>query len=365
MTMARRFTEEQIEDRIDLFDRILIEHPRLKNVERCTHALLATTRRALRRDAERLAAANDRPIKWSEFWVMPIIGPSGAMKSRSMSTVIDNIYADKSVPKDDIPVLIVTMRGVKNSKAFQAAILEPLDPKQASELRTMRSGYHVDAVNEAIRNAARKRNTCVVAIDEAHSILAYDGGKLGPQMARIVHGLVNEGIFSIVLMGTDKVEKLFKMDSELKSRKFTQVEANMSKFDVWNADDRGYFFRFIDSLEDRMVKDGVVARKLGLIGSVDDRAKLFDMADGILGTVHRILRLSVRRAMEQGREYLDWKDIQTCFQAWNGRQERDDEGKPNKPGYDPFRLGEKKETRDAIAGALKPIKAKSKVKEAA
>ena len=363
--MARKFTEEQIEDRIDLFDRILVEHPRLKNIERCTHALMGTTRRGQRRDAERLAAANGRPIKWSEFWVMPIIGPSGAMKSRSMSVVIDNIYADRNVPKSDIPVLIVTMRGVKNSKAFQAAILEPLDPVQASELRRTTTGYHADVVNEAIRHAARKCNTCVVVIDEAHSILAYDGGKLGQQMARVIHGLVNEGIFSIILMGTEKVEKLFKIDSELKSRKFTQDEADMSKFDVCNADDRGYFFRFIGSLEDRMVKQGVVASKLGLIKSVEDRAKLYDMADGILGTVHRILRLSIRRAMEQGREQLDWKDIKTCFQAWNGRQDKDDDGKPNKPGYDPFRLGEKKETRAAIEGDLKPVKDKSKVKEPA
>ncbi len=364
--MARKFSEEQIEDRVEMFDRILVEHPRLKNIERCTHALMATTRRGLRRDAERLAAANGRPIKRSEFWVMPIIGPSGAMKSRSMSVVIDKIYADKSVPSDDIPVLIVTMRGVKNSKAFQAAILEPLDPKQASELRVMRSGgYHVDVVNEAIRYAAQKCNTCVLVIDEAHSILAYDGGKLGPQMARVIHGLVNEGIFSIVLMGTNKVEKLFEMDSELKSRKFTQDEANMSKFDVQNAEDRGYFFRFIGSLEDRMVKDGVVTKKLGLIESVEGRARLYDMADGILGTVHRILRLSIRRAMEQGREHLDWEDIKKCFQAWNGLQEKGEDGKLIKPGYDPFKLGEKQATRDAIEGAQKSVKNGSKVKEPA
>ncbi|BBO14793.1 ATP-binding protein [Bradyrhizobium sp. TM102] len=354
----KKFTEDEIADRQAIFDEIHLRHPRLDDIRKCTKALMASTNKVLARDEQRRAAARGRPIKSGELWVLPIIGPSGSMKSTSMSIVIDEIYADKETPEGDIPVLIVTMRGVKSPKAFQASILEPLDRKQASELRKQTNGYHEDIVNEAIRVQARKYNTRILVIDEAHSILAYDGGKLGPQMARCIHGLVNEGIFSVILMGTEKVERLFKMDDELKSRKVLDMKADLSRFDVAKAEDRGYFFGFIDRLESQMVKDGVVTRKLGLVHSVEDRARLFDMAEGILGTVSRILRLAIRRAMQNGREFLEWKDIEVCFQTWNGSDQTGQRGK--KPNHDPFKNNIRQETLDAVA-----LDAKKKQKEPA
>jgi hypothetical protein len=345
---TERFTEDDIVDAQALFDEIRLKHPRLDQIRSCTKGLLGSTKKVIARNEGRRAAAKGRPIKLDELWVLPIVGPSGSMKSTSMSIVIDEIYKDKETPEEDVPVLIVTMRGVKNPKAFQAAILERLAPKQASELRSQKTaGYHEDVVNEAIRAQARKRNTNIVVIDEGHSILAYDGGKLGPQMARCIHGLVNEGIFSVILMGTEKVDRLFKMDDELKSRKVPpDMEADLSKFDVAKAEDRGYFFGFIDRLEDKMVAKKVVSKKLGLVRSFEGRAILFDMAEGILGTVSRILRLAIRRAMQKNRDHLEWEDIEVCFQTWNGKEDKDD--KDRKPNYDPFKRGVKQSTLDAV-----------------
>jgi hypothetical protein len=348
MSDKKKYTEDEIADRQELFDEIRLRHPRLDEVRKCTAALLSSTKRVIARDEKRRFAAKGRPIKSGELWVLPITGPSGAMKSTSMSIVIDEIYADKETPESDIPVLIVTMRGVKNPKAFQAALLEPLDPKQASELRSQRAGgYHEDIVNEAIRAKAREKNTNIVVIDEAHSILTYDGGKIGQQMARCIHGLVNEGIFSIILMGTEKVDNLFKIDSELKSRKVRDLRADLSAFKVTKAADRAYFFGFLKRLEDQMLARGVVSKKLGLVESFEDRGLLFDMADGVLGTVSRILRLAIRHAMSNGRDYLEWDDIKICFQAWNGQEDEGDEER--KPAYDPFDKG----VRISTVGAVK------------
>jgi hypothetical protein len=353
-----RFSEDDIVDAQALFDEIRLKHPRLDQIRSCTRSLLASTRKVIARNEQRRAAAKGRPIKLEELWVLPIVGPSGSMKSTSMSMVIDEIYQDKDMPEEDVPILIVTMRGVKNPKAFQAAILERLAPKQASELRSQKAaGYHEDVVNEAIRVQARKRNTAVVVIDEGHSILIYDGGKLGQQMARCIHGLVNEGIFSVIIMGTDKLDRLFKMDDELKSRKVPpDQEADLKVFDVTKAEDRSYFFGFVDRLENQMVAKKVVSKKLGLVRSLEGRAILFDMTGGVLGTVSRILRLAIRRAMQNGRDYLEWNDVEICFQTWNGTESKDDKDRSRKnkteefkePGYDPFKRGVRESTFAAV-----------------
>lgn len=345
--MIKRFSEIEIADRQAIFDEIRIEHPRLKHIRECTRALMHSTKIRIARDDERRAAAKGRPIKSSELWVLPIVGPSGAMKSTSMGMIIDEIYADKATPDNEIPVLIVTLRGVKTPKALQAAILERLDPRQASELRSLYGTYHEDKVNEAIRTQARKYRTSILVIDEAHSVLMHDAGKIGPQMARCIHGLINEGIFSIVLMGTKSVNNLF-IDSELKSRKVQDMSADLSAFDIKNGNDRGYFFGFIDKIEDRMVKKEVVSKKLGLVGNVEYRAHLYDMAEGIPGTISRIIRLAIRQAMLSGRDYLEWEDVRVCFQTWNG-----DEGKKDRegeaPNYDPFKEGIRQATVKAVS----------------
>jgi hypothetical protein len=72
--------------------------------------------------------------------------------------------------------------------------------------------------------------------------------------------LVNAGVFSIVLMGTDDAAPLFRAE-ELVSRCKTILD--FGRFDVKVPDDRNYFFGFTGHLERKMLEKGIVDRPIG------------------------------------------------------------------------------------------------------
>jgi hypothetical protein len=340
-------------ERLRRFRKILIKHPRLGDIRKKIHSMLKEAKGVVEDNEGRRAAAKRRPIKMEELWVLPIIGPSGAMKSTSIRIVVDEINADDNLPDDDIPVLIVSMREVKNTRAFLGVVLEHYGDA-AKDIVPKSGPIDAQIVTRAIYHLARSRRTLLLIIDEAHELLRHDGGKTGMAMAMMLKSIVNEGAFSIVLVGTEELLQLFHISRELKNRCLTDEEVTLAAFDIKKEKDRTYFFKFLKTIEDRMAQDDVVDRKLGWVDTLEDRAKIFDMCEGVLGVACRVLRIALERAFNAGRPYLEWDDIESAFRAFNRNQK--------KPGFDPFAEGPRKET----LGRLKAeAEAKAKRKEPA
>ncbi|WLA64922.1 ATP-binding protein [Bradyrhizobium diazoefficiens] len=325
---------QDVIERMRLFDGICIEHPRLGKIRDKMLWLLADTTGVVAANEARRVAARGRPFKRKELWVLPIVGPSGAMKSTSISKVIDEINADERFPPEDIPVLFVTMRGVKNVRAFLSVILEHYGDA-AKEVMPGSGPVDAQVVARGVYHAAREKRTHLLVIDEAHEMLRYDGGKTGKNMAMLLKTMVNEGIFSVVLVGTDEMLGLFR-SAELKSRTVADEDATLLPFDIKKAADRAYFFKFLQRIEDEMVKTGVVDEPLGWVSTLEDRAKIYDMCGGVAGIACRVLRMALERTLRSGGTSIEWKDFESAFRAFNATEER--------PLFDPFAHGPKKET---------------------
>jgi AAA domain len=337
MTERTKLPIEEQQRRLDLFDAICIKHPRLATIEERTQSLRRQTESRVAKNEQRKANAKGRPVKQHELWVLPIIGPSGSTKSTSMAEVIDKIYREPDLGDEDIPVLIVTIDATtRGPRQFQAQILQAYGDAAADEVMRTAVGYNAQIVNQGISGIARKKKTTVIVLDEAHNMLTYDGGQIGKQMAKIIKSLVNDAIFSVILMGTEDTKRLFKLDPELLSRCVPDGDIDLDRFDIKNAEDRDYFFKFVERLEGRMIRDGVIDDRLDLTGSLEAKATVYDMADGVIGIVSRILRMSLDRALRDGRTTPTWEDITNCFRAWNRTRK--------KAGFDPFDNGPQKET---------------------
>lgn len=353
--MTNKSITDSIE-RMRRFDEILIEHPRLGNIRKKILWLLADTGGAVAVNEARRAAAKGRPFKPRELWVLPIVGPSGAMKSTSIAKVVDEINADQDYPEGDIPVLIVTMRGVKTGRAFVGLVLDGYGDA-AKDVIPGSGPINAQIVARAIYHIARTKHTHLLVIDEAHEMLRHDGGKTGHSMAMLIKTLVNEGIFSVVLVGTDEMLGLFR-SKELKSRTVADEDATLRPFDIKKASDRSYFFKFLQRIEDEMVKTGVVDVPLGWVSTLEDRAKIYDMCAGVAGIACRVLRMALERALRSGRTSITWPDFESAFRAFNATGER--------PLFDPFANGPKKETLGHLkAEAEAKMKAGGKIKEPA
>ncbi|MBR1178075.1 ATP-binding protein [Bradyrhizobium sp. KB893862 SZCCT0404] len=343
-------------ERLAKFDSILIEHPRLGNIREKIQWLLGNTSSVVHTNEARRAAAKGRPCKMRELWVLPIVGPSGSMKSTSIGKVVDEINADPSFAEDDIPVLLLTMRGVRTSRAFLALALESYGDA-AHKIIPGSGPINAQVVVRSIYEIARIKRTLLLVIDEAHELLRHDGGKTGHNMAMLLKTMVNEGIFSVVLVGTEEMLGLFR-SRELKSRTVADEDATLRPFDITKAGDRAYFFKFLQRVEDEMVKRGVVDEALGWVSTLEDRAKIYDMCEGVPGIACRVLRIALERTFRRGRTSLEWADFESAFRAFNATELR--------PLFDPFAEGPHKATLGRLkAEAEAKKKGSGKDKDAA
>lgn len=150
--------------------------------------LLADTGGVVAVNEARRAAAKGRPIKNKELWVLPIVGPSGAMKSTSIGKVIDEINADERFPPEDIPVLFVTMRGVKNVRAFLSVVLEHYGDA-AKEVMPGSGPVDAQVVARGVYNVARTKRTLLLVIDEERLAIRRFVG--GVEIIKIMQGVGN------------------------------------------------------------------------------------------------------------------------------------------------------------------------------
>jgi len=333
---------EDIQERLDKFDEILLDHPRMTEAHhRLASLMLQTKSRLLQHDRAR-EKARGRPIKSAELWAQPIIGPSGAGKSTCIDTYVDGIYADPKTPDDAIPVLVVTLRSsIRSPRQLQAQILEAYgDP--ASKAVLSERDYSEALVNLAIREIAREKKTTLVVLDEASNVI-NGNSSINLSMARAFKSLINDGLFSIVVAGTEGLVTLLNCDPEFKSRQKPIIDFGRLRLEP---DDLIYFTNYIGLLESEMQDRGVIDGPLGFKTDAKACGLAYDMSEGVIGIVSRILRMALEDSLSHGSTVLEWHTISAAFRTWRNLDE--DQSKR----YDPFENGIRKTTAKALEEVL-------------
>jgi hypothetical protein len=292
---------------------------------------------------EKEAEEYRQSITYTELWALPIIGRTGSTKTTSMEAVAEKL---KKARKGKRPVLMVKCRpSTRTAKQLQLQILEAFGDPQAECMHRQVSNFSPKAAMDAIRRVARGAGTHIVVLDEAHNMLGRDKRTNAATMAVAIKSLVNDGVFSIVVMGTVDANLLFEVDAELNSRKFDEIwlePANLS-----DEQDYTYFFTFVGRVEQGMVEQGIIDQPIGLIKDIESRAKVYDLSNGVVGVVSRVLMLALRISQRDGRRTISWDDVKLGFWAWKAK-ETDAEGNPIENIYDPFKSDTKPTTKDAI-----------------
>jgi hypothetical protein len=329
---------EERRRRMDAFEEILIPHPRMDEVKRRIRALIDDTRARIARNDERVKRMGGRSEVLDHLWVLPIIGPSGATKSKTIGSVIEHILTDKTIGDSDIPIQLATLRtSTKSPRYLQGQILEAYGDASAEQLLKGRD-YSEARVNADIRAIARDRKTMVVVFDEAHNMIIDEATKRNVAMAKAMKSLVNDGIFSIVCVGTDQMKQLFAADKELAGRLKTPID--FGAFSINHKRDREYFFNFVGLLESAMFEKGVIDKEIGLLDTAKKRACVYDFAGGVIGSVSRIIGTALDDALDDGRGSISWDDIAHAIHARNLVAEST--GQPTY--YDPFKKGPHRNT---------------------
>jgi type II secretory pathway predicted ATPase ExeA len=343
------FSSSEISRRLEAFDAIEIPHPRLVQLTNAIGDLEIDTLARISRNDARSLAASGRPVKFDELWVMPLVGPSGSGKSFSIRKIVEAGYQTAGDDGFKIPILPVTLRSsTKSPRQLQHQILEAYGDPSASLVLRERD-FSEALANEAIRKIARVRGTTVIILDEAHNLLTSAGHRTPLVMAKAIKSLVNDGLFSVVLSGTDKITPLLTSDAELRSREREPV--HFRKLDL-TLDDCRYFLDFVAHFERKMKEGGVIDKYIGLTAGAESCATTYEMADGVIGIVVRLMRLALLRGFKKKEPSVDWNDIAHAYRAWIAAGT----GEEMKVPLDPFKRGPQKTSVDAMTPLLPPAK---------
>lgn len=325
--------------------KMVVENSRLDMIERYVRELVEETRALM---ADDLSADADpipgQTFTFTELPVMAIIGPSGSTKTTSMLRVAANLKKDYP----GTPVLVVKCRSnTRSMKSTQALILEAFGDPQAKEVlsRQFADRYEQDIVTRSIRKVARQAGTYVVVFDESHTPLGKSRKcEWAATIASHFKSLVNDGLFSIIVMGTSDAELFFEMSAELSNRRIEGV--SLEPVDLRQPEHFHYFFRFVGRIDRQMVREGIIDEPIGLIDDVRSRAMVYDLSQGIPGTVSRVLIGALRISQRDRRRIITWDDIKVAFWAWKGEQV-DENGEPIEI-YDPFADAPRQTTLETI-----------------
>lgn len=338
--MASKITSAERRRRIDAFKSIVIPHPRMKTVRQRVLNLMDDSRAMIARNQQSIDTyGNGAPIE--HMYILPVIGPSGATKSKTIGEVVKYVLDSQKLGDNDVPILLVTIRtSTKSPRFLQAQILEAYDDKSARIVMSSRD-YSETEVNADIREVARSRKTPIVVFDETHNMIIKNALPSTQAMAKAVKSLLNDGVFSIVCLGTPQMAQLFAADSELAGRMKDPID--FGKLRINDPEEREYFFKFVSDLEDEMVDKRVIDKEIGLLDTVKTRAQVYDFADGVIGGVHRVIETALDRALEEARGYIKIDDIARSVRAKNlaTKMKKDDDAVVY---YDSFKDGPRTRT---------------------
>lgn len=322
--------------RLKAFNEIFIVHSRYTSLRKRLSLLMRQTRSVIEANGDSAYQGEAGFGVGCELWVFRVQGPTGATKSTSLKRVCRELSENSNHKQ---PVLTVTLdSNIRSCKQLQSRILQGFGDEGAAKVLTMRD-YRAAAVNDSIMAIARDRGTALVVLDEVHNTLPLGRGATATAMARAMRSLVNQGVFSLVLSGTDEMGPLF-CDPELLSR--TKEPVYFGPTDL--TADLPEFFAFTQALCREMYAKGVIDAPFDPLGSQDECAMLFDMTGGVIGMVSRLLRLSVEHALYDDRTSIDWSDLRFAYENWRAGQ------KSPRPSLS---TGARRETINAVSAMLR------------
>lgn len=296
-------------DRIEIFDKTLIPHSRLDLVRRRVRTLMSTTERTRERNRLRDQEWGHQHAKPDELHLLPIIGPSGSTKSRTMQVVTEELHRARADPAH-IPALVVTLRDTTSTtKRLHIAILEAFGDAGSKALYS--KGYNEDTASNSIKKIAAVKNTSILVLDEAHSVLIQSSPA---KAANSLKSLLNDGLFSLVVCGTEAVAPLFSSSTEFGSRLLTPI--NLTPPTSADADGCNEIFEFAQRLCDEIHRAGVIDRPFNIVDTVEHCAILYDMTGGTLGQVSRHMRRAIDLAFDRGLPFVTWDHMVEAYDLW-------------------------------------------------
>lgn len=233
-----------------------------------------------------------------------VLAPTGSGKSAAARAYI--AFVETMRPRTDsfIPVVMVELERNSTSKKLIMSILHALGDPYAHY------GNELTLKRRMLEYFVRFGVELLI-VDEVQHLNHRNG--LKSDITDTLKVLLDEGVVPIVFMGMPEAEAMFKRNLQLNGRLLPPCDLN--PLDSKRAADRDLFARFVSYLDQTIVDQGILPNLsdfegAGLIGA------LFEVSDGVIGRVSRLLQVALEAALRRGAHCVERSDVSWAVDHW-------------------------------------------------
>lgn len=283
-------SNSEIARRLSLFDAIRHPHKRLTEIHRAINLMRAEVQQS-RADVEEQSRLHPGiVIKPNPLPLLSVIGDAGTAKSHIIKTYYEDYCVKENWPENKRLVFDFELSVDANKRQFQVDALTALndpDPEKGNE----------SVLRRRVAKLAKGFGTELAFTDEVQHFIVSDTGKSTRSVADAVKKTINGGVFAMGLLGTKNASKIFDAAEDFAQR--TPWRFELSGLDAASLDDRTLFTNFLETFQTCIQQKGIL-RSAKTLKTKETIGNLFIQTNGRIGLTQRIMKASIRVALERG-----------------------------------------------------------------
>ena len=233
-----------------------------------------------------------------------VLAPTGSGKSAAARAYMALVEAKTPRTDSYIPIVKVDLERNSTSKKLMMSILHALgDPD-------VHYGNELTLKRRVLEYFIRFEVELLIVDEVQH--LNYRNG-LKNDLTDTLKGLLDMGVVPIVFLGTPDAEVMFSRNLQLNGRLLPPCD--LKPLQVARSEDRDLFARFVRSLDHVIVDQGILPNLSDFEG-VGLLPALFEVSDGVIGRVSRLLQAALEVALRRGASQVERADLAWAIDHW-------------------------------------------------
>lgn len=261
-----------------------------------------------------------RSNRSSQGDIQVLVGPTRAGKSHLLDDLMLDFKPEPNAIRhengdfcDRVPVVISKVPD-STVKRVAEHIYRSISGRKVSEVLGKR--YNKDDVQDEIVRLARECELKLLILDEAHQSIDQRTDKVAFEVAVLLKDLVNEALFSILVVGTENAMRLIQANKEVEGR--TTVIYRIEPFDR-SPDSRRVWLDILQDYDAELALN-VFGKPSGLTAP-DVAEALLNASLGIVGYMATLVEKAAIMAVDDmiaGAKDpgIEWRHLEAAFAAW-------------------------------------------------
>lgn len=235
-------------------------------------------------------------------WALRVIQPSGAGKSECAKQMTRFVESQAGREPGMTPVLHVTLDTTGTPRSMIVSCLEAIgDPFAQTGTEAL--------LLKRLKKAIARNGVELLIIDE----LNHCSEKvLGRDVSNTLKNMLTNGWVPIVFLGTEKANRLFKDNRELRNR--CQAQLSLAPLDYDSPADRELWEAFLAGLDEQIVKQRILPG-ISNLAATDVAQALCTACDGLIGELRLVLEDAIAMVLRRRGRRIDLEDLHAAVQV--------------------------------------------------